>query len=635
MSAAVPSVSYDDVDRDADIRIGECLDLAKPQSFFLFAGAGSGKTRSLVKALEELTAKSGSLLRLRGQRIAVITYTNAACDEILERLNFDPLIEVSTIHSFVWSLIKGLNTDIRRYLEASLKTEISELEAAQAKGRAGKASSDRARSIDSKQARLASLGTIKTFTYNPNGENRGRDSLNHSEVIKIAATFLTEKPLMQSILVSKFPVLLIDESQDTNRLLMEAFLYLQSRNVGHFALGLFGDTMQRIYADGKSDLGQNLPADWAKPSKKMNHRCPKRVVKLINKIREATDGQQQQARDDRGEGVIRLFVLPANLADKPAAEDAAIEKMAAATNDPKWASGECKRLILEHHMAARRMQFSDMYEALSRSDRLRIGLLDGSLSGLRLFSKIVLPVVQAYRAGNQFGVAAIVRGESPLLNRATLKAAGAEQAAQLRKARAAVEQLTALFKDGKNPRFLDVLRNIAVSAIFEIPEGLRTIAARTPEEQQLAEGLIGVVSPDDNGDESELAAWDTFLLTPFDQIERYSAYVSGEAEFDTQQGVKGLEFPRVMVVIDDEEARGFLFSYEKLFGVKAKTKTDVDNERDGKETGIDRTRRLFYVTCSRAEQSLALICYSTEPQKVRDFVIAEGWFEPDEVELLT
>jgi DNA helicase-2/ATP-dependent DNA helicase PcrA len=172
------------------------------------------------------------------------------------------------------------------------------------------------------------------------------------------------------------------------------------------------------------------------------------------------------------------------------------------------------------------------------------------------------------------------------------------------------------------------------SSLFEIPDNLRAIATRTQDEQKLAEELIGVVPPDENGDESELAAWDTFLLTPFDQIERYSSYVSGEAEFDTQQGVKGLEFPRVMVVIDDEEARGFLFSYEKLFGVKEKTKTDTDNERDGKETGIDRTRRLFYVTCSRAEHSLALVCYSTEPQKVRNFVVSEGWFEADEVELV-
>ena len=124
------------------------------------------------------------------------------------------------------------------------------------------------------------------------------------------------------------------------------------------------------------------------------------------------------------------------------------------------------------------------------------------------------------------------------------------------------------------------------------------------------------------------------MLTPFAQIEPYAAYVSGEAQFGTHQGVKGLEFPRVMVIIDDSEARGFLFSYDKLFGTKEKTKTDLEHEREGKETGIDRTRRLFYVTCSRTQESLAIVAYSNDPEKVRTHVLSEGWFENGEVEVL-
>ena len=69
-----------------------------------------------------------------------------------------------------------------------------------------------------------------------------------------------------------------------------------------------------------------------------------------------------------------------------------------------------------------------------------------------------------------------------------------------------------------------------------------------------------------------------------------------------QKFVKGLEFPRVMVIIDDSEAKGFMFSYEKLFGVKNKTQTDKKNEIEGKDTSIFRTKRLFYVACSRAEE---------------------------------
>jgi len=78
---AVGPVSDDQVDDHVDVEIAACLDFSRLRSFFLFAGAGSGKTRSLVNALLHARAKHGDQLRLHGQQIAVITYTNAACDE--------------------------------------------------------------------------------------------------------------------------------------------------------------------------------------------------------------------------------------------------------------------------------------------------------------------------------------------------------------------------------------------------------------------------------------------------------------------------------------------------------------------------------------------------------------------------
>jgi len=88
------------------------------------------------------------------------------------------------------------------------------------------------------------------------------------------------------------------------------------------------------------------------------------------------------------------------------------------------------------------------------------------------------------------------------------------------------------------------------------------------------------------------------------------------------------------IVINDDEARGFLFAYDKFFGTKAKSKADVENEAAGRETGSDRTRRLFYVTCSRAEKSLAIVYYSPDPALARNAILQYGWFEPDEVELI-
>ncbi|WP_298282201.1 hypothetical protein [Acidocella sp.] len=129
----------------------------------------------------------------------------------------------------------------------------------------------------------------------------------------------------------------------------------------------------------------------------------------------------------------------------------------------------------------------------------------------------------------------------------------------------------------------------------------------------------------------QIAALVAFLDCPFSEIAPYAAYVAHEAPFDTHQGVKGLEFERVMVLMDDGEARGFLFGYEKLFGAKAPTAADIKNAQEGKETSIDRTRRLFYVTCSRARSSLALVTYSLEPAAIQAHVIANEWFSADEV----
>jgi DNA helicase II / ATP-dependent DNA helicase PcrA len=630
-------INDDNFDKHADEEINACLSLDKPASFFLFAGAGSGKTRSLVNALNYVRDANAKRLRLRGQKIAVITYTNAACDEIKKRLDFDPFIEVSTIHSFVWTMIKGFNFDIRQWLKVNLENEIADLRDRQSRGRANtKAALDREKSIEAHQKRLAGLDNIRTFTYNPNGDNRGRDSLNHTEVIKIGADFFRQKPLMQKIFVSKYPILLIDESQDTNRLLMEAFLEIQRKCSREFLLGLFGDTMQRIYGDGKADLGQNLPEDWAKPAKKMNHRSSQRIIRLINKIRSEVDDQEQQPRSDKEEGIARLFIFPLETVDKADAERRVSERMAIVAGDALWrgAEADIKTLTIEHHMAARRMGFLEMFEPLYQQDSLKTGLLDGTLSGLRLFSELVLPIIKAKQDNDDFSVTAIVRKNSPLLSKAAFKAKGGDQSLQIKQAREAVDALLALWKYDNQPTFLDVLRCIVQTGLFEIPENLHPIAFRDAAEQEIAEESSKAPATEEDDSEPVLDAWDRFLLTPFSQIECYVEYINGLAKFATHQGVKGLQFPRVMVIIDDNEARGFLFSYDKLLGTKDKTSTDLKNESEGNETSIDRTRRLFYVTCSRAENSLAIVVYSSDPKRVRVNVLNNGWFEDNEVEIM-
>ena len=89
-----------------------------------------------------------------------------------------------------------------------------------------------------------------------------------------------------------------------------------------------------------------------------------------------------------------------------------------------------------------------------------------------------------------------------------------------------------------------------------------------------------------------------------------------------------------MVVMDDHEAKGFLFSYDKVFGAEKLSKGDNDNIEAGKETTVDRTLRLLYVTCSRAKESLALVLWAGDRGAAFDAISATGWFHPEEIALL-
>jgi DNA helicase-2/ATP-dependent DNA helicase PcrA len=623
-SASVePNVTRDDGVED---EIASYLDLENPTSFFLFAGAGSGKTRSLVNALRHIATRYRDRLRLRARHVAVITYTNAACDEITRRLEYDPLFVVKTIHSFAWSQIQGFNSDIREWLRTNLQTEIADLTAEEAKGRAGtKASAARLASIESKRRRLARLDEIKAFTYNPNSDNRERNALNHSEVIKIFSTFLLEKSLMQRMFVEKYPFLLIDESQDTNKTLIDALLTVQQAHASRFCLGLIGDTMQRIYLDGKENIESALPPNWKTPEKVLNHRSPKRIVRLINAVRSGADEQFQEPRDDASEGWARLFVFPIDTPDKPAMEDGVRAYMADLTGDAGWNDrDQCKILTLEHHMAAKRMGFEQLFEAIAPIEAFRTSFLDGSFAPTRFFTHSVLPLINATQRGDKFLATKLIREASPLLSKDMLK--GSEKPLdQLRTAQAAIDSLMSLWANGE-PTCGAVLENVSRTNLFVVPDSLKAALAASSAEPVVSE-------EDEEADPvgENVAALLSLLACPFSMIAPYAAYVAHQASFDTHQGVKGLEFDRVMVLMDDGDARGFLFGYDKLLGAKAPSASDLKNAQEGKDSSLDRTRRLFYVTCSRAKSSLALVAYSTDPGAMKAHVIQTGLFGENEV----
>ena len=115
-------------DTDADIKLRECLDKTPRVSFNMIAGAGSGKTTSLVKALNYLVTTKGQALKRQGQQIACITYTEIAANEIWNDVGNDPLVHVSTIHSFLWTVIRPFQNDIKKWVVERIEDKIIDLE---------------------------------------------------------------------------------------------------------------------------------------------------------------------------------------------------------------------------------------------------------------------------------------------------------------------------------------------------------------------------------------------------------------------------------------------------------------------------------------------------------------------------
>ncbi|MBM96402.1 MAG: Fis family transcriptional regulator [Oceanospirillaceae bacterium] len=612
-----------DHDSSIDASIHECLYTGSGKSFITFAGAGSGKTYSLKKALDFLKEKySGDFVR-QGKQIAVVTFTNNAADEIKDRIEQNAIFAVSTIHSFCWSAIAGFNEDIRKWYLETIPSDLAQVEDEERRGRAGKASDARKRTIIRLNEKIKWLAEPRTFVYDPNGVNSSQNSLSHADVLKIFSNFLTTKPMMAEVIVNKFPFIFIDESQDTNKEVVSAFFELQKVKSGKIVIGLFGDSMQRIFGGGEVELGKTEPNGWKTFNKEMNHRSARRIVGLGNQIRSEDDGRNQYAKDGSAEGYVRYFLLPHHDLVKQDIEEKIRKVMAEMTGDLDWTdtkSEETAILLLEHKMASRRLGFDELWERLSESPKIKDRISEGDNAELNFFSDIVFPLADASREKRRADLMSILRNnKSPLLESSILND---NKDDPLSPARAAEHAFRSVISND-DVSFREVLEVLSEQKLLRIPEKLQSFVSGSEYNE--------VEEESDEKDDSEIAAWAGALETDFFQIRNYKDYADGNSIFRTHQGVKGNEFERVMVVMDDDEAGGFLFSYEQYFGAKEISKASQKKQDAGEEIGLDRTRRLFYVTSTRAKSSLAHVIYTSDVAKVKKNLLAKKFAREDEV----
>lgn len=185
------------IKEQADAIDNRIIDVLKSgNSFIVEAGAGSGKTYSLLKVIDWLEQNKCKELKSKKKKIACITYTNAAVNVILERLSGDSSIAPSTIHSFAWDSINQFQQTIIKYVnELGLLPKDSTID------------------------QVTNVAYMLGSKYIDNGTLY----LFHDDVIKLFAKFLDNEKFRR-LLSLRYPIVLIDEYQDSFKILTDKFI---------------------------------------------------------------------------------------------------------------------------------------------------------------------------------------------------------------------------------------------------------------------------------------------------------------------------------------------------------------------------------------------------------------------------
>lgn len=589
-------------DTDADCQIREILDRDQLIGFTVVAGAGSGKTTSLVKALAHVTRTRGPSLLAKTQRVACITYTAIAAREIHEEIGNDPLASVSTIHSFLWALAKPFQKDIGAWVAARIDEQIAGLLEKQASYKPGTRQTTKdndAADLEKRRHQQAAVKDVKRWTYGI-GADYARGIVGHADVIKMVPEMILHRRLLAQLVGRQFPFIFVDESQDTFPEVVEALKHVWSLAGGRMCLGFFGDPMQQIYQQGVVSV--SLEPGWVNVDKPQNFRSSRRVLACVNAIRSEGDSLQQvSGLSEQAEGEAFCFVLPSDdqRSDRLELVRSWLDEHSTSGNWTRSAhEGGSKILMIVHRMAAKRLGFENLYAAFNdlKASSLGQAFNEGNAWPLTPFRDVILPLCLAKDASSP-AVLAVLRESSPLVRAGQ---ASRQLKAVLASSKAAVGELRQLALDPSTAKLGDLLRSASSTELIELDP--RMAAYLHPE------GEHGDVVLDERVVDVLNAMSDCVLS----ELEGYYTYVKQESPYSTQHGTKGSEFERVIVVLDDYEGRYYLYSYDKFLGLKELSATDVDNQSRGADSAIERTRRLFYVCVSRARESVAVVLFSDD-----------------------
>ena len=615
--------------------------IKKGQNFILEGGAGSGKTYSLISIIEKISIEEPK------RSIVCITYTNNAVAEIKSRI-INENLWVSTIHEFIWHIIGKFQKELKECLVELIRDDAQKIFIAPTELSNGKiVTLDYFDDVRIDYAEWYSMN-IK--------ENRVQ--ISHDHILIVAEKMFSKYKKLCDILADTANYIFVDEYQDTSPLIMKILLDHLQKSTKKNVIGFFGDSMQAIYDSGIGDLDSyNLE----KIQKVQNRRNPKKVIDLANKVR--NDGLVQTPSNDdtapnmvdgsiiagtvkfiHGNDINQLAVLKKSelykdlefdipqktkelrLTHKLNAEMAGFSKLFKLYNSDLLVKliTNMKNKINENKLVDEGKSFEELVKeakiVVRRNGPLIIDEIKHNPELLDFYEKIKTysfeEVISKCKINKDSLLAYKFNGLSSRYEAGTVRD-------RILKRLDLIYDLLELYKTGKHNEFLRITKfNITSSkekvtlsrVMTEISDDDITIGSVI----ELAEKK-GLISKDDlftNFIENKgYYLWSRIKQLPFQEYLNSVAYLREYVSVITQHKVKGSEYENVLVLLDN--GRWNQYNFDTLFG-KGSTSEMVQS----------RTRKLFYVTITRAMKNLIVYMPTNDKQIIEK---AKDYFEPSDI----
>lgn len=597
------------------------------KNFLLSGGAGSGKTYSLVQVIREVIARYPS------SKIACMTYTNASVHEIERRVDLSNL-NVSTIHDFLWDNIKNFQGELKSTLIEMMNIEGSGIKL---NGYEGNVPND-----------FFVANRDSDFCIQYKEYLKLQDGIvSHDEVLKLSERMFVKYPKIISFVKSRYPFIFIDEYQDTNplivRILLEYFPTVNKRCI----VGFFGDAMQSIYNDGIGDIVKYLFSEANhdgcvyEVQKKQNRRCPQAVIDLANKLR-LDSLQQEPSTDDNAPNMRDGHVMVGSATFYFSEEDKTELLKEKLVSEFGWDfsdSKKTKELRLTHNLIADEagfrtlMQIHDSDKIIEYGKRLKDyakakGFLD-DIKSLTLNEAISLisdkypddtkwSPTQGQQAfiglnadlfeealGMPFASVACYVDKDQLLDDKSEEDSAKGTGSKLSPLNQHLHKIEHCIQLYLNKEYNEFMRATSIKQIFyakqkkTLREGIEKIANSCGDMTisdviDLADELKICIKDDKLN--SYIAAnpylWGRIKKVNYQEARNVYNYRIGQQPFSTQHKTKGLEYANVLVILKSNWSN---YDFVSLF---------CDNGK--KPTIVERTKKLFYVCCTRAKENLVV-----------------------------